>query len=1146
MTQNLQISQYQIIEQIGQGGMAKVYKALDTRLEREVAIKIIRRGAFPPDDLDRILKRFEREAKSLARLSHPHIVKVLDSGEHDGSPYLVLEYLPGGTLKERLNGAMPWDQAVALLLPIAHALHYAHQQGFIHRDIKPANILLAADGQPMLSDFGIAKLLSHEETQTLTGTGMGVGTPEYMAPEQGMGAEADARSDIYALGVVLYEMVTGRKPFQGETPMAVVVKHINESVERPSRLVRGLPRPVEQILLKALDKKPEQRYRDMGKFAAAMEKMLMEKKPVGESAEPTEADATYDQIVLPKPRRRRKPKKPKSPIPIWGLIVGGVILAGLAVWVVLQVASNNQIAVSQVTETDVEIVEMQASPTAPSTATSTATSVPTDTLQPTETSTTMPIQTELPTATEISVSFSPITVENIASLSELTRQSFAGVRHIQWSNDGEIIAILSSEEFQVWDSTFVSQVFSLKGEQYNRSDEFALHPTNHIVAIRVGTDHTDDYLEIWDIDSGDVLPAPSSGQTGCCFYSEWSPDGDTLALAMINTNIGFYELATGEMSYLPTDHGNRFREVAWSPDGTRLATASQDTTVKIWDFSSRQIIRTIQGHDILTTISWSPDGKYIAYGNWEESGANFSDEDITIILEIDKLRKAAELNVAYHVYWSPDDSMVAGESESGVRIWDTATWDALATLENQHAPVAWSSDGTQLATYDGEEIVFWGVQSTTQTELSLESQPWGVGSTQTSPKDGMVQVFIPAGEFEMGKNAEERDGLEINDAILHTVYLDAFWMDQTEVTNTQYALCVQSGVCNLPAGTNTYSDSDYADHPVVNVYWDDAKTYCAWAGRYLPTEAEWEKAARGGLAGQSYPWGNEVPVCSSVAENGAQIDECGERTVPVKSFSPNGYGVYDAVGNVFEWVNDWYDFQYYQDSPSTNPQGPASSNTIDIMTDGNYRIVRGGSWFQSYSTIPDRIATLEDSIRYDFGFRCATDGEVPSSSALLTETPSVSGTELVETDLGIEISGSYTCSLGYFPDQPELLYLIPFRCVDTQGSPIVAENENWVGFPGFKEIGQWAKILNNGTVMKFIEDGLIDFDTMPEFLQTLVLDENGGLAEEYQLADVYWDNESGERQQFIFTPDGDGSGTRKHIAALEDGRWLILEVDHSK
>ena len=172
------IGKYQILEQIGTGGMAIVYNAYDTRLEREVAIKIIRRGAFPPDHLERILKRFEREAKALAKLSHPNIVKILEYGEHEGMPYLVMEYLPGGTLKQRLNTTLPWEQAIQLLIPVAQALDYAHDHHVIHRDIKPSNILMTEKGQPMLTDFGIAKMLETEETATLTGTGVGLGTPE--------------------------------------------------------------------------------------------------------------------------------------------------------------------------------------------------------------------------------------------------------------------------------------------------------------------------------------------------------------------------------------------------------------------------------------------------------------------------------------------------------------------------------------------------------------------------------------------------------------------------------------------------------------------------------------------------------------------------------------------------------------------------------------------------------------------------------------------------------------------------------------------------------------------------------------------------------------------------------------------------------
>jgi serine/threonine protein kinase len=267
------LGRYHILEQLGEGGMATVYKAYDTRLERDVAIKVIRRGAFPSEQLDRILKRFEREAKALAKLSHPNIIKVIDYGEHENSPYLVMEYLPGGTLKTRLGRPMPWQEAARIVIPIAEALDYAHEQKIIHRDIKPSNILLTAKGQPMLTDFGIAKMLETEETATLTGTGIGVGTPEYMSPEQWTGTTT-TQSDIYSLGVVLYEIVTGRKPYMADTPAAILLKQASEPLPRPGKFVSNVPSSLENILIKALARDPQNRFRTMEAFSDALQKLV--------------------------------------------------------------------------------------------------------------------------------------------------------------------------------------------------------------------------------------------------------------------------------------------------------------------------------------------------------------------------------------------------------------------------------------------------------------------------------------------------------------------------------------------------------------------------------------------------------------------------------------------------------------------------------------------------------------------------------------------------------------------------------------------------------------------------------------------------------------------------------------------------------
>jgi serine/threonine protein kinase len=264
------LGRYQILEQLGEGGMATVYKAYDTRLERFVAIKVIRTDQFAPSLLEEMMKRFEREAKALAKLSHPNIVHVHDYGEYEGAPYLVMEYLPSGTLKQRPGDPMPWQQALRIILPIAQALAYAHEHNIIHRDIKPGNILLTEKGLPMLSDFGIAKILESTDTATLTGAGMTIGTPEYMAPEQWTG-NSGPLSDIYSLGVVLYELVTGRKPFTADTPVAVMLKQIKDPLPRPRQFVPDLPEDLENVLLKALQRQPEERYQSMNEFAAALE-----------------------------------------------------------------------------------------------------------------------------------------------------------------------------------------------------------------------------------------------------------------------------------------------------------------------------------------------------------------------------------------------------------------------------------------------------------------------------------------------------------------------------------------------------------------------------------------------------------------------------------------------------------------------------------------------------------------------------------------------------------------------------------------------------------------------------------------------------------------------------------------------------------
>ncbi len=270
------IGKYRIVEGLGQGGMATVYRAYDQQLERDVAIKLIRLEQFGPAVVEKMRLRFEREAKTLAKLTHPNIVNIIDYGEFEGIPYLVMPYLQGGTLKQYLGKPLSLEKAASLLTPIADALAYAHQKGIVHRDVKPANIMFTEGEQPMLTDFGIVRLLENEDGVTLTGTGMGIGTPEYMSPEQGLGHEVDGRTDIYSLGTVFYELITGQKPYTAITPMEIVLKQSTVPLKKPSLLVSNLGDRTDQILLKAMAREPAERYQTMKEFKDVLHRLSLE------------------------------------------------------------------------------------------------------------------------------------------------------------------------------------------------------------------------------------------------------------------------------------------------------------------------------------------------------------------------------------------------------------------------------------------------------------------------------------------------------------------------------------------------------------------------------------------------------------------------------------------------------------------------------------------------------------------------------------------------------------------------------------------------------------------------------------------------------------------------------------------------------
>lgn len=360
MTQRT-INHYEILDQLGQGGMATVFRAYDPRFKREVALKLLPH-ALLHDPTFRV--RFEREAQTIASLEHPAIVPVYDYGEADGQPYLVMRLMTGGTLADRLaQGSLPMSEVARIFNRLAPALDAAHKQGIIHRDLKPGNILFDQWNEPYLADFGIAKLTDGDATKALTATGGTMGTPAYMSPEQVQGGHLDGRSDVYALGVILFEMLTGKRPYEAMTPMAVALKHVTDPV--PPLPKADLPPECQTVVNKALAKTPDHRYASASSLAQdivaltgnqplpsgamaaahpATEVMMptFTQKPA--AATPPLPPSVKQPAAQPRPTpaappsMKTTPERGRSKLPAWLFGAGGVVVLLLCIGVVAAAA----------------------------------------------------------------------------------------------------------------------------------------------------------------------------------------------------------------------------------------------------------------------------------------------------------------------------------------------------------------------------------------------------------------------------------------------------------------------------------------------------------------------------------------------------------------------------------------------------------------------------------------------------------------------------------------------------------------------------------------------------------------------------------------------------------------------------------------
>ena len=338
---------YEIDSVLGEGGMAKVFRGTDRVLGRTVAVKVLA-SKYAQDDSS--VARFRREAQSAAALNHPNVVSVFDTGSDDGVHWIVMEFVEGRTLKDVIeeDGSLQPDRALQIAREVALALASAHENGLVHRDVKPGNIMITPSGETKVMDFGIARAVTSTGDPTLTKTGFVMGTAAYLSPEQAQGKPVDARSDIYSLGCVLYEMLAGRPPFEGNSPVAVASAHMSSEPEPISSANPAVPREAEAVVARAMRKEPEERYQDAGDMADDLGRVVTGEVPLaaaaaaGAATEPVSRPGGDTRILptaVPEPLRESFRRSPWLPAALIGAMLA--VLALVALFVLLNGGSES-------------------------------------------------------------------------------------------------------------------------------------------------------------------------------------------------------------------------------------------------------------------------------------------------------------------------------------------------------------------------------------------------------------------------------------------------------------------------------------------------------------------------------------------------------------------------------------------------------------------------------------------------------------------------------------------------------------------------------------------------------------------------------------------------------------------------------------
>ncbi len=684
-----QIKNYEILGVLGRGGMGVVYKARQRGLNRMAALKMILAAGHASGDE---LLRFQTEAEAVAKLAHPNIVQIFEVSESDGHPFFSLEYVDGGTLSGKLaNNPLPARQAAELVEPLARAMFYAHQNGILHRDLKPGNILLTLQGTPKIADFGLAKRMDDDSSNN-TGTGSILGTPAYMAPEQAEGKirELGPGVDIYALGSVLYHSLTGRPPFLGETVLDTLQQVKNDDPLPPSRLQPKVPKDLETICLKCLQKEPRKRYETANELADDLQRFL-KNEPI--KARPV---SLVERAVK---WAKRRPQVAALLATLVFVIVGG-FLGMFALWLRAEGLRTSAEANATLATHNEKLAKAAAL----------------------EATASYEKSKRSLYAAEMNLAQDASKEAKVARLRELLEGQNGKLVGFEWKYlkkllqsdllplkghtqlvqavafrppDGKQLASASGDgTIVVWEpDATVDRKFRQLKQHAGVVRSLAFSRTGQHLASA----GEEGVIQVWDLSKNDKDPIKTIAGNRLGVNSlAFSPQSDWLVAGGDDGSVRIWPLASEDTSAALPGHDYPVVDVAISGDGGRIASASLDKSAKVWDAATRKLLFTCDHDHWVTAVSFSADGKNLATSSWDKQLKIWDGRTGQFLFALDELPGPVR-NLAF----SPDSSRLAASCQDhSVVVWDLVTKKTIRKWPGEPGKVrtvAFSSDGQLLA-----------------------------------------------------------------------------------------------------------------------------------------------------------------------------------------------------------------------------------------------------------------------------------------------------------------------------------------------------------------------------------------------------------------------------------------------------------------